>query len=299
MFNLYFAGARSKMDEHIIKRKACRLYSYANDKKAIELFCQNESRGPLLVDSGAFSVAHSGAVVDIDSYIEYINNNRQIENFIELDVIPYPSLTKQTALVSAQKSWENYLYMIERLDEPFKLLPVFHFGEDLSFFEQIVNYKNSNNDFVPYICIGGRHGVSMDIQERYFERLFSIIHTSANPEVKVHVLGMTVFSTLEKFPFYSADSTSYLLQAAYGGIQTSLGVINVSAKNKHNDNFRYRSKHEQAAILEKIHFLGYDLDVLSTCHKERIKYNIDYCLDWAKNYVYKGKKSFKDSSRLF
>ena len=93
MFNLYFAGSRQGNDEHIIKKKANRLYSYANDQAHIEKFCAESVRGPLLVDSGAFSVAHSGITVDIDAYIDYINLNPQIENFIELDVIPYPGLS--------------------------------------------------------------------------------------------------------------------------------------------------------------------------------------------------------------
>ena len=33
---------------------------------------------------------------------------------------------------SARLSWENYLYMRERVKEPDKLMPVFHFGENLT-----------------------------------------------------------------------------------------------------------------------------------------------------------------------
>lgn len=298
MFNLYFAGSRQGNDEHIIKRKANRLYSYANDQKHIEKFCAAEERGPLLVDSGAFSVAHSGITVDIDKYIDYINNNPQIENFIELDIIPYPVLNHDTAKYTAEKSWENYLYMIERLNEPFKLLPVFHFGEDLKYLRRILEFTYKG-EHIPFICIGGRHGVSTTKQEKYFETIFREIHNSSNPNVKVHILGMTVLNTLEKFPFYSADSTSHLQYAIYGAIMTPYGGINVSEGNKKMDNFRYLSEPEQKIVLAQIERMGYTMEQLSTDYLSRICHNIDYTLEWAHNYQYKGPKSFKTTRGLF
>lgn len=298
MFNLYFAGSRQGNDEHMIKRKADRLYSYVNDQKNIEKFCAAEGRGPLLVDSGAFSVAHSGAVVDIDAYIKYINDNPHIENFIELDLIPYPVLNKDTAKESAEVSWANYLYMIERLDEPFKLLPVFHFGEDLKYLRQILEFEYKGQK-IPFMCIGGRHGVSTKKQEKYFETVFREIHNSSNPDIKVHVLGMTVFSSLEKFPFYSADSTTYLQFAIYGTIMTDLGGINVSSRNEYANNFKHLSKPEQDKVIEIVTELGHNIEELAESSIKRIEHNIDYVLKWAHSYQYKGPKCFKKTRGLF
>lgn len=290
-FNLYFAGSDDGTKEHIPKIGANRLYSYHNDKKSIIDFCNYSSRGPLMVDSGAFSVAHSGAIVDIDEYIKWINNNKHIENFIELDLIPYPILNQETARESAETSWKNYLYMIERLDEPFKLLPVFHFGESVEYLKQMLEFEYKSKK-IPFICIGGRHGVSTEKQEKYFENLFKIIHQSYNPNVKIHVLGMTVFSTLEKFPFYSADSTSHLQIAIYGGIMSEFGTINISSKNTKKNNFTYFSQDEQQIITNKVESLGYSIEQLKESREARIQYNIDYCFEWSKNYQYKGPKSF-------
>lgn len=298
MFNLYFAGSRQGNDEHMIKRKANRLYSYVNDQKNIAKFCAEPERGPLLVDSGAFSVAHSNKVVDIDEYINYINNNPQIENFIELDVIPYPILNHATAKESAEGSWTNYLYMIERLNEPFKLLPVFHFGEDLNYLRQMLEFEYKGQK-IPFMCIGGRHGVSTKKQEKYFETVFRVIHNSSNPNIKVHVLGMTVFDSLEKYPFYSADSTTYLQFAIYGAIMTDLGPVNISARNEYSDNFKHRTKQEQDKIIELVTELGYTIDELANDGVKRIEHNIDYVLRWAKSYQYKGPKSFKITKGLF
>lgn len=298
MFNIYFAGGPMNKDAHIIKTGANRLYSYANEQKLITNFCAAEGRGPLLVDSGAFSVAHSGAKVDIDSYIKYINENPQAENFIELDVIPYPILNIQTAKDSAEGSWNNYLYMIDKLDDPYKVLPVFHFGENLSYLKQMLEFEYKGKK-IPFICIGGRHGVSMDLQEQYFKTIFTTIHNSSNPTVKVHILGMTVFSTLERFPFYSADSTTYLMLAIYGNIMTEFGPITVSAKNNGEGSFRYMSKERQEILQRTVEQNGYTIEQLSHCYRSRVEYNIDRTLEWARSYVYKGQKSFKKCAGLF
>ena len=285
-FNLYFAGSRQGNDEHILSKKACRLFSYGNDKKDIENYLTNKHRGTLLVDSGAFSVAHSGLTVNIDDYIDYINAHPEIEHFIELDKIPYAILNKEIDKDTAEISWNNYLYMIERLDDWEKLLPVYHFGEDIKYFRQILEFTYKGKH-IPYICIGGRHGVSIDAQEKYFNTLFTEIKHSSNPNVKVHVLGMTVLSTLEKFPFYSADSTSYLQYAIYGSIMTEFGGINISSSNYKKNNFTYLSEHEKQLITKKIIDLGYTLEDLKSSYLERIKYNIDFCLNWCNNYKYK------------
>jgi hypothetical protein len=298
MFNLYFAGSRQSKDEHILKKGACRLYSYLNDKKQIEAFCEDDRRGPLLIDSGAFSVAHSGKLVDIDEYISYINNHSHIENFIELGVIPYPVLSIATAKDCAEKSWENFLYMIDRLDEPFKLLPVFHFGENLKYLKRMLEFTYKGKH-IPYICIGGRHGVATNKQESYFENIFTLIHASSNPDVKVHVLGMTVLSALEKFPFYSANSTTHLIQAAYGLMFSPYGPLNVSSGNTKKNNISYMSPEHQKEIISIIEYLGYTLEQLQEDVQARMHYNIDYTLYWAKNYEYKGPKRFKNLASLF
>lgn len=300
MFNLYFAGSRNKIaDDHIINKRGCRLFSYINESKDIAYYLSKEQRGPLLIDSGAFSVAHAGAVVDIDKYIQYINSNPLIDCFIELDEIPYPVLNVETAYKSSEGSWRNYLYMVEKLNDPLKLLPVFHFGEPVDGLKRILNYKINGVTPIPYICIGGRHGVSTALQEDYFKKMFTVIQESPNPNVKVHVLGMTVLSTLEKFPMYSADSTTYLKIAAYGGILTECGIINLSNKNNNLDNYKAFNETNKAEVIRIIEKFGYTIEQLTQDTNERLKFNIDYCINWAENYIYKGPKSFKHIKSLF
>ena len=287
MFNLYFAGVQCKeADELIIERKACRLLSYLNDQTRLKTFQAIEDKGLLFVDSGAFSVHHNNKTVDIDHYIEYVNNAPNTNWFAQLDVIPYPLLDAVTVANSCKKSWENYLYMQPRLKNPFKVLPVYHFGEPPEALLQLVNHKIAGEQ-IPYIGIGGRHGVSTKKQEEYFERVFKLIERSSNPNVKVHVFGMTILDTLKKFPFHSADSTSWLLTAAMGGIFTEkYRVISVSSVNNGKNNYQHQTKEAKLNVQKEVEQYGYTIEELSTNYKKRTLYNIEFLLRWCEKYEY-------------
>ena len=299
-FNLYFAGQQAKeVDEYLQNRRALRLFSQVNERKGIDDWREARCSDRLFVDSGAFSVAHAGKKVDIDAYIDYINARPDIPVFVELDEIPFPVLNTVTAKQCCEGSWNNYLYMKERVTSPCYLLPLYHFGEPKNALRRILNTK-VNGKLPEYIGIGGRHGVSTDLQDKYFHEIFAIIQKSDNPKVKVHAFGMTVLALLEKYPFYSADSTTWLQLGINGNISTkSCGIVTVSERSKYNkDNVASFPVGARQAIEQELNSYGYALEQVATDYKARLKFNIDVMLDWAKNYQYKGPKSFI-SHRLF
>lgn len=295
-FNLYFAGSQAaEVDKYLQQKNCLRLFSYLNEKKGIDEWKEQLPKN-LFIDSGAFSVAHNNKTVDIDAYIDYINSNPEINIFVELDKIPYPILNKETAKESSEVSWKNYLYMKERVTSPCNLLPLYHFGESIDHLKRILNtpYKG---ELPAYIGIGGRHGVSTKLQELYFQNIFDVVKSSDNPNVKIHVFGMTVLSTLEKFPFYSADSTTWLQLGVNGNIfSNKYGIINVSERQKKaKDNIFNFHNDAKNLIEEEIKLRGYTLEELSTEYKKRLMFNIDSFKEWADNYKYKPERvgSFK------
>lgn len=299
-FNLYFAGQQAKeVDEYLQSKNALRLFSQVNERKGIQDWQRDGYADKLFIDSGAFSVAHNGKTVDIDVYIDYINSNPDIPIFVELDVIPFPVLNTTTARECCEASWKNYLYMKERVTSPCWLLPLYHFGEPKEALLRILNTE-VNGELPGYIGIGGRHGVSTELQDRYFHEIFAIIQKSDNPNVKVHAFGMTVIKLLEKFPFYSADSTTWLQLGINGNINTqSCGIVNVSERQKFDkNNANAFPEHLKEKLNEELTRYGYTLEQVSTDYKARLKFNIDTMLNWAENYQYKGPKSFV-SNKLF
>lgn len=298
-FKLFFAGWGSRdADEYLRSKQANRLLSWVNEGRVIDWWVKDGLPNNLLIDSGAFSVAHSNKSISIDDYVEYIKKHNPVNTWVELDVIPYPVLNNETAKYCSEKSWENYVYMKRTFPEK-NILPLYHFGEPESGLERILNTEIDGKK-VDYIGIGGRHGVSTDAQIEYFHEVFCTIQQSSNPNVKVHAFGITVPRILEKFPFYSADSSTWVQVAISGSILTdTLQAVTISNGSTHRtENIQNMPKEAVETILPSIEKYGYSYDELCDDYKKRLRYNIDVLLNWEANYMYKGPKQFI-SNRLF
>ena len=108
----FFAGVDYKATEDwLIKNDCLRLLSYVNDKRLIEKRC--EQNQPTFVDSGAFSAMNRKLSIDLDEYINWLNERE--ENLLMYCVWDYIPLTEEVAEEYAKKTWENYLYMKDKL----------------------------------------------------------------------------------------------------------------------------------------------------------------------------------------
>ena len=140
MFNLYFAGAATVDD--LLQDLGCkRLFSQFNDKSSIKKWIEDWDktgrRHTLFVDSGAYTARTKGVEIDLDKYIEYLNENKgRFEVIAPLDVIPNESTESQ--LDAPEKSWQNYLIMKERVIDSDKVIPAFHMGEDYKYLHTAV-----------------------------------------------------------------------------------------------------------------------------------------------------------------
>ena len=153
---LYFVGSQNlEHDRYMIDKNVHRLFSYA-DKPKKRLMMYNDNSSKVFMDSGAYGVAHSNKEITLDEYIEFINNTPRVTLFASLDVIPYP-LDVQTAQISGEQSWNNYIYILEHVKDKDKVVPTYHYGETNYFLEQILNGYNGYKP--PYIAFGGRGGV--------------------------------------------------------------------------------------------------------------------------------------------
>src|SRR5512133_2802594 len=71
----------------------------------------------LFLDSGAYSAKTQGIEVNLNEYIQFIKDNKEvIDVYANLDVIG-----------SAQGTWKNHNLMVKAGLNP---MPVFHYGED-------------------------------------------------------------------------------------------------------------------------------------------------------------------------
>lgn len=293
---LYFAGGGStEVNSYMDSLKCDRLFSQLNDRKAIanqiESFKKGES-GRIFIDSGAYTAHTKGTELDVDEYINYLNDiEPYVEVYAQVDEIAgtfgQPKDPKEVAEAPGI-SWENYLYMRPKLKNPDKLMPVFHQGEDFKWLENMLETTFDGNH-VAYIGISCSKDISYTEWPKWFDEVFYTIKSSSNPNVKTHAFGMTSLKLLPLYPFTSADSTSWVKFAAYGTAVTKYGPIGVSEGRIHEpDHILHFPVEHQQELRNHFKESGFDLDVISTNNNERNKWNVHYYKTWVDRYQYKG-----------
>ncbi len=154
----------------------------------------------LFLDSGAFSAWTQGTEININEYIAFVQKHQDIiEVYANLDVIGDPKAT-----------WKNQKIMEAAGLTP---LPTFHYGEDIKWLER---YLRSGYD---YIALGGMVPISTSALKYWLDGLFYnyLCTPSGVPKVKVHGFGLTALSLILRYPWYSIDSTTWVIVARIGG----------------------------------------------------------------------------------
>lgn len=300
-FDLYFAGAKNKIaDPYLREHGANRLCSQLLDKRNIGDWIKHKTGvSKLFIDSGAYSAYTKGTALSVDSYIEYLNSiTENCTIFAQLDTIPgmmNRPKTLEEKLNAPRLSWENYLYMRQRLKEPKKLIPIFHQGEDYKWLHNMLEWRDENGEPIDYIGVSPATDVSG--LEDFLTTSFDIIEKSSNPRVKTHAFGMTQLKLLEIYPYTSADSTSWKLCAAMGSIYTPWGLIYVSDRGKYEKAYILNQpKSAQEALISYIEKCGYSFEDVAKFDYARYIVNIKYLMNWAKNYRFRGRRK---RSKLF
>lgn len=295
-FDLYFAGSQNKLAEEFLRKNGNnRLASQLLDRIVIRGWIdsrqEGNAKGNLFIDSGAFSAHTRGAEVNVDEYIEFINSiDDDVHIFAQVDKIPgvfRQPKTREQLLEAPALSWKNYLYMRDKVKSPEKLLPIFHQGEEYTWLTNMLEWTDDEGNHIPYIGISPANDQPVKEKEKFIDKCFKIIATSSNPDVKTHAFGMTSLNILERYPFTSADSTSWILNAAMGSIMTKFGSVTVSDGRTHgNDHILRMPKAAQQEIQNYVESHGYNMKELAEDYKQRILFNIKYLTEWADNYEY-------------
>lgn len=276
---LYLAG----MEESCVDKIDCNaLFSYVDQGKIqFDKLKDFIKPGKLFIDSGAFSAWTKGSKVNVKEYISWLNERTDDINLCgQVDVIPGDRVfgaTPRQVREAAQSTWDNYLFMRKRLKNPDALLYTFHVGEPLEFLKQALEWRDENGNPISYMAFGGMVGKSAKIRDVFLEKCFRTIRESSNPNIKIHAFGMTDFDLLEKYPIYSADSTSWIMVGAMGNIMSDYGNISVSKNQIHNKNhYSHLPKKAIENFNATIQEFGFTLDELAEHRDNRILFNAMY-----------------------
>ena len=290
-FNLYYAGAQcAEVEDWLVANKCHKLYSQLTERRAIKRWLDRNPTSNLFIDSGAYSAHSRGVELDVDEYIDYLNDlDDLVTIFAQVDKIP-GTLGKARTLDDIEEapalSWDNYLYMRTKLKSPDKCLPIFHQGENIKWLDNMLE-ATFDGEHIPYIGISPCNDLNVHQKEIYISECFKHIKNSSNPNVKVHAFGMTSLKVLERYPLYSADSTSWVLIAAMGSVMTPWGTYYVGDRLKSSKNLNYFSDDVKDKVNEYFVSIGSSLQDVSENYVSRLLANCKFTHNWALNYQYR------------
>jgi hypothetical protein len=290
-------GGWRKREKELSNLWRFRLWSYHYLTQEKQIIKMENKKVELFLDSGAFSAWTQGVPVDIREYIKFIKENANvIDVYANLDVIGIGG--KKPNRLTAEKTLENQKVMEKAGLSP---IPVFHFGEPFSFLE----YYCSEYDYVA-LGVAGNIGTKLiPWLDTCFSEYICDKETGL-PKIKAHGFAVTSLSLMLRYPWYSVDSTSWVVTGRMGGIfvprkidgewkydknplkvSVSLRSPNMKDESKHINTFSFT---EREIILEYIHKKGYKLG------KSKFK-EVDWDYSLEENERFFGKKPENKSEK--
>lgn len=220
--------------------------------------------------------------IDIDEYIACIKKfKRDLTHYANLDSIG-----------NAEKTLENQRYMESKGLRP---IPCYHRGEDISYLKLYIKEYD-------YIALGGTvvEGLPSSSLPTYLDRVWSdhICDESGMPRVKVHGFGVTALDILVRYPWYSVDSTAWVMTGRFGAVfvpkmrngkyvyTEPAHKVTISEKSPTRDgskHFKDYSLMEQEQIIKYFTLKKCDKDELGEHYQKRDEINIMYFIDLEKN----------------
>lgn len=174
----------------------------------------------LFIDSGAYSLytekvqkskdrdKHKFFETDefwsyVDEYAEFLKSHKKdIDTYVNVDVLFKP-----------ESSWKVQKYLEDKYG--LSPMPVIHFGAPLYWIEKYLNDPRYD-----YIGLGGSGQVSSINFMPWADAVFELICDTPDrlPKVKVHGFALTSPRLMLRYPWYSVDSTSWLVFSRMGRV---------------------------------------------------------------------------------
>lgn len=295
MFNFFFVLAPYN-PQHYIDRGYNFLNSWhdnmrilSRNSKLLEAGTKN-SMG--FLDSGAYSNATQKKKTNLDALIDYINSDENKYTICcQVDTLP---LVRDTQY-SAEKTYENFVYMLERVNKPEKLGVCFHVGEDYSYLKKYLDTRIDGKK-AGYLCLGGCVGKHRKIVLDFFSHCFDAIEESSQPDIKVHAFGVFIRDILEAYPFFSSDSSTHLRLSSHGRILIPsndsrlepvwIGDFSVGGYGS----YHALTVREKDIVNNELKEFGYTLEQIIEDYKARSHYNADAIMKYFSTYKCKYKK---------
>lgn len=198
---IYFAGTDGKLAIDAAKGAGAKnvLTSYWIRRKS-KSFAEYEGLNVFL-DSGAFSAASKGKVINIEEYADFCaTHDKSLKVYANLDVIgDYVGTAKNQAFLESKGIYP---------------LPVFHYKTPMSVLEEMISRYD-------YLALGGLVPLKTEKPElmNWLDKCFTVLIKPIRERgLKVHSFGVTTSWVLKRYPFYSADSTKWIAGELFANV---------------------------------------------------------------------------------
>lgn len=243
-------------------------YHYMRDLPKI-LARLKERKRSVFLDSGAFTMFRKNIVVDLGQYAAYIKSHK--DHFHVASNLDEIGAGKEDVTWNNQKILERMGAMVQ---------PVFHARDDDKWLEKYIA------EGYDYIFLGGMVPESTKYLREWLDHVFGKYFTrkDGTAKIKVHGFGLTTFSLMRRYPWFSVDSTSWLMTAMYGGILLDLphGITTMQISEKSNRNkdwdmhYDTLSPVKQGAVDTYIRGENFDPLVLRKEYSMRCQFNLAF-----------------------
>lgn len=225
----------------------------------------------LFMDSGAFSMFTLGIDVDLELYGDYLRSARD-----------YITVASNVDAIGRGKEMESFRNqkLLEEMKLPVPVCPVHHARDDDKW---LVRYLDEGYE---YIFLGGMvietTGYLIDWLDHIWDKYLALPDGTAR--VKIHGFGLTTFEIMERYPWYSVDSTSWVMKGMFGlilieieGRPITLSISRNSKDIHRADKSFWTLDASTRAYVEKIiRDEGFDPEELATMYGMRDKWNIRF-----------------------
>ncbi len=253
------------IDTKILRHSILESWHYVGKQRYVDQMRANQAK--IFLDSGAFSAYTLGVELSVKEYCEYIQRNSDIIRVEDGSVMA----SVLDGIGDPLQTWRNQYEMELRGVRP---LPCFHAGEPEEYLEHYVrNYD--------YITLGGMVGSSTKQLMIWLDRVWDryLVDGSGRAKIKVHGFGITSVPLMERYPWFSCDSSSWVQSTAFGVVVTPhYGPLSVSDKSpSRHDAGQHASTlslEEQDAVFAYLESQGFTYERLSTVYQSRAAYNL-------------------------
>lgn len=175
----------------------------------------------LMLDSGAYTAWKQGTPIKLQDYIAFIEKYKDAwTTVVNLDVIPgkpNKAPTSAEAERAADEGWDNYYQLRDAL-KPYGIVPihVFHRGDDFKHLRRLV-------DECEYFGLAPKTDGTTEQRRAWLEDCMPYVTDAKGFATrKLHGFAVTALDLMRRYPWYSVDSTSWIMMGRFGGCFTRL-----------------------------------------------------------------------------